>query len=90
MFVPGGPGTLQEVFQDAAQNAYETYGRSSPMVFLDAPEDVGSPSSWWRDSGVLDAIDHAFDAGDGSRRPGADLITSTDSIDEVVAALDRT
>ena len=42
VFVPGGPGTLQEVFQDAAQNAYETYGRSSPMVFLDPPADDGS------------------------------------------------
>jgi hypothetical protein len=33
-FAPGGAGTMQEMFQDAAQNAYRTFGRS-PMVFLD-------------------------------------------------------
>jgi predicted Rossmann-fold nucleotide-binding protein len=34
VFAPGGAGTMQEIFQDAAQNAYRTFGRS-PMVFLD-------------------------------------------------------
>jgi predicted Rossmann-fold nucleotide-binding protein len=34
VFAPGGAGTMQEIFQDAAQNAYKTFGRS-PMVFLD-------------------------------------------------------
>lgn len=34
VFAPGGAGTMQEIFQDAAQNAYQTFGRS-PMVFLD-------------------------------------------------------
>ncbi len=34
VFAPGGAGTLQEIFQDAAQNAYKVFGRS-PMAFLD-------------------------------------------------------
>ena len=34
VFAPGGAGTMQEIFQDAAQNAYKAFGRS-PMVFLD-------------------------------------------------------
>ena len=34
VFAPGGAGTMQEMFQDAAQNAYRTFGRS-PMAFLD-------------------------------------------------------
>ena len=34
VFAPGDAGTMQEIFQDAAQNAYKVYGRS-PMVFLD-------------------------------------------------------
>jgi predicted Rossmann-fold nucleotide-binding protein len=34
VFAPGGAGTMQEIFQDAAQNVYRTFGRS-PMVFLD-------------------------------------------------------
>ncbi|MFA9565888.1 MAG: hypothetical protein ACERLM_14455, partial [Acidimicrobiales bacterium] len=32
---PGSAGTAQEVFQDAAQNHYETFGPPSSMVFLD-------------------------------------------------------
>ncbi len=36
VFAPGKAGTLQEIFQDAAQNYYTTVGdRFSPMVFLD-------------------------------------------------------
>jgi predicted Rossmann-fold nucleotide-binding protein len=35
VFAPGGAGTMQEIFQDAAQNAYRVFGRS-PMVFLDS------------------------------------------------------
>jgi predicted Rossmann-fold nucleotide-binding protein len=34
VFAPGGAGTMREIFQDAAQNAYRTFGRS-PMAFLD-------------------------------------------------------
>lgn len=34
---PGSAGTIQEVFQDAAQNHYKTTGWVSPMVFLDKP-----------------------------------------------------
>lgn len=34
IYTPGSAGTLQEVFQDAVQNHYLTFGFSSPMVFL--------------------------------------------------------
>ncbi len=34
VFAPGSAGTTQEIFQDAAQNHYGTYGYLSPMVFL--------------------------------------------------------
>ncbi|MFP6878262.1 MAG: hypothetical protein VCA37_15640 [Roseibacillus sp.] len=34
IFAPGSAGTTQEVFQDATQNHYATYGKISPMVFL--------------------------------------------------------
>lgn len=89
VFVPGGPGTLQEVFQDAAQNAYETYGRSAPMVFLDPPTDDGSIEPWWDESGVLTAVNRAFTNDDGTRRPGADLITSTGAVADVISWLTR-
>jgi predicted Rossmann-fold nucleotide-binding protein len=35
IFAPGSAGTIQEVFQDATQNHYGTFGWASPMVFLD-------------------------------------------------------
>ncbi|MEM7093725.1 MAG: hypothetical protein AAF567_12045 [Actinomycetota bacterium] len=35
VFAPGSAGTIQEIFQDAAQNHYESFGKASPMVFLD-------------------------------------------------------
>jgi predicted Rossmann-fold nucleotide-binding protein len=34
VYTPGGMGTVQEIFADAAQNHYETFGLTSPMVFL--------------------------------------------------------
>jgi predicted Rossmann-fold nucleotide-binding protein len=36
VYAPGGAGTAQEIFTDAAQNAYWTYGKRSPMAFLGA------------------------------------------------------
>lgn len=35
VFMPGSAGTIQEIFQDAAQNHYESFGYASPMVFFD-------------------------------------------------------
>lgn len=34
IYMPGSAGTLQEIFQEAVQNHYLTYGFSSPMVFV--------------------------------------------------------
>ncbi|MBN2818521.1 MAG: hypothetical protein JXP36_06110, partial [Bacteroidales bacterium] len=33
-FAPGSAGTIQEVFQDATQNHYLSFGYASPMVFF--------------------------------------------------------
>ena len=34
IYAPGSAGTIQEVFMDAAQNRYKSYGVVSPMIFL--------------------------------------------------------
>lgn len=34
IYTPGSAGTMQEIFQEAVQNHYMTFGGSSPMVFL--------------------------------------------------------
>jgi predicted Rossmann-fold nucleotide-binding protein len=36
IFSPGSAGTIQEIFQDATQNHYLSFGIASPMVFLDS------------------------------------------------------
>lgn len=83
VFVRGGPGTLQEVFQDAAQNAYRTFGPPSPMVFLDPPDALG----WWEESSVLAALEHGFTKPIGGRRPGWDLVSYAPDLDAVLGAI---
>jgi phosphoglycolate phosphatase-like HAD superfamily hydrolase/predicted Rossmann-fold nucleotide-binding protein len=39
IFAPGGPGTAQEVFTDAAENTYYSFQWMSPMVFFNEPDD---------------------------------------------------
>lgn len=34
VFAPGNAGTVQEIFQDACQNYYATYGTAAPMILL--------------------------------------------------------
>ena len=34
IYAPGSAGTIQEIFMDACQNHYESFGGASPMVFL--------------------------------------------------------
>ncbi len=34
IFAPGNAGTIQEIFQDATQNHYLSFGYASPMIFL--------------------------------------------------------
>jgi len=35
VFAPGSAGTIQEIFQDATQNHYGSYGSYSPMILFD-------------------------------------------------------
>ncbi|MEM9651610.1 MAG: Rossmann fold nucleotide-binding protein [Actinomycetota bacterium] len=83
VFLAGGPGTIQEVFQDAAQNAYRTFGDPAPMVFLNPP---GKPDHW-DGSGVLAALDTTFTDYSGNRRPGWDLVAQVHSVEDAVSRL---
>lgn len=83
VFLAGGPGTIQEIFQDAAQNAYRTFGSPAPMVFLNPP----SRPSHWVDSGVTKTLDSTFTDYEGERRPGWDLLATVNSVSEAVANL---
>lgn len=77
VFTPGSAGTVQELFQDAAQNHYATVrGMSSPMVLIGR--------RYWADTmpvmAVLDAI--------GGDRPWVDLVTAVDTAAEAVDWID--
>lgn len=72
VFTPGSAGTVQEVFQDATQNHYETVGEPSPMVFLGV--------EFWTEKVPVVAVLESVGAG----RRWLDLITVTDDEDEAV------
>jgi len=74
VFAPGSAGTAQEVFQDAAQNHYETFGPPSPMVFLGVEH--------WQQTGLWDA---AITQANG--KPYRDLMTLVDTADEAAEFL---
>jgi predicted Rossmann-fold nucleotide-binding protein len=71
VFAPGRGGTVQEVFQDACQNYYATFGAVSPMVLLDRAYWTRDKPAWQllqalaREAGFTDMIsitDHPAEA----------------------------
>jgi predicted Rossmann-fold nucleotide-binding protein len=71
VFAPGGAGTMQEIFQDAAQNAYRTFGRS-PMAFLDAQH-------YREETGLYPALQRQ-----ATRLGFADLLSLGDEPDQIL------
>ncbi len=72
VYAPGSAGTIQEIFQDAAQNHYGTFKLVSPMVFL-------GRRYWTEDKPVFPLLQ-----GRAAGRQYADLLTIADEVDEVV------
>ncbi len=72
VFAPGSAGTIQEIFQDAAQNHYASFGPAAPMVLLGV-------DYWTRHRPVWPLLESLAE-GYGYH----DLITLTDDEDEVV------
>lgn len=70
VFAPGSAGTVQEIFQDAAQNHYETVGFPSPMVLLGV-------RTWTDELPVTAVLDRL-----GPERRWHDLVHVTDDPDE--------
>lgn len=75
VFTPGSAGTVQEIFQDAAQNHYASFGAPSPMVLLGVEHWTETLPVW----PLLDAL--------AADRPYRDLIVLTDDLDEATAAI---
>jgi predicted Rossmann-fold nucleotide-binding protein len=76
IFAEGRAGTIQEIFQDAAQNYYRSYDWFSPMVLFG--------TDYWRNRFPVEPVLRAlFDTADER------LLTVTDDPDEAVAAITR-
>ena len=71
VFAPGGAGTMQEIFQDGAQNASRVFGRS-PMAFLDTRH-------YCEETGLYPALQRQ------ARRLGfADLLSVADEPEQIL------
>jgi predicted Rossmann-fold nucleotide-binding protein len=77
VFAPGSAGTIQEAFQDAAQNHYESFGRASPMVFLNI--------DYWTNVKPIYPVLQQLSAD----KPYGQMLTAFDDVDPVVEFLQR-
>ena len=78
IYTPGSAGTVQEIFQDAVQNHYLSFGFSSPMIFM------GS-EFWTHDMPVYPLLENLMQTGMYKNL----LLTLTDDADIVVDELLR-
>lgn len=78
IYTPGSAGTLQEIFQEAVQNHYLTFGYASPMIFM-------GKQFWTEEIPVYPLLEHLMETGKYKNL----LITLTDDIDEAVATLQQ-
>lgn len=72
IYSPGSAGTMQEIFQDAVQNHYLSFGYASPMIFLDK-------EFWTEEMPVYKLMQHLIDKGKYSNL----LLHITDSVSEI-------
>lgn len=77
LFSPGSAGTTQEIFMDAAQNHYATFGYYSPMIFL-------GTQRYTRDTTIYSTLQQLA-KGTGYES----LVHLTDEVDEAVALFKR-
>ena len=76
IYTPGSAGTMQEIFQEAVQNHYLSFGFASPMVFL-------GKHFWTHEMPVFPLLQQLMEAGKYKNL----LLTLTDDIDEVIDIL---
>ncbi|MBQ8242745.1 MAG: hypothetical protein IJZ40_04675 [Bacteroidaceae bacterium] len=76
IYSPGSAGTMQEIFQEAVQNHYLSFGYASPMIFL------GS-EYWSNEMPVWPLMQHLIAKGKYKNL----LMTLTDFTDEIVKTI---
>lgn len=79
IYVEGRAGTLQEIFQDAAQNYYNTFKYPSPMIFY-------KKTQWINTLPVKPLLDELFKKTPETTKK---LLVYVDSPQEVYDAIER-
>lgn len=77
IYSPGSAGTMQEIFQDAVQNHYLSFGYASPMIFL-------GKEYWTEEMPVYRLMQYLIGKGKYNNL----LLSITDSIDETVRIIE--
>ena len=77
IYSPGSAGTMQEIFQDAVQNHYLSFGYASPMVFL-------GKEYWMDEMPVYRLMEHLIAKGKYNNL----VLSITDSIEETVQTIE--
>lgn len=72
IYSPGSAGTMQEIFQEAVQNHYLSFGYASPMIFL-------GKEYWTEEMPVYLLLQHLIKKGKYKNL----LLSLTDSIEEI-------
>ena len=76
VYTPGSAGTMQEIFQEAVQNHYLSFGYASPMIFM-------NKQYWTEEMPVYRLMEHLIEKGKYKN-----LLTSlTDSTEEIVSTI---
>lgn len=76
VYTPGSAGTLQEIFQDAVQNHYLSFGFASPMIFM-------GRHFWTEDMPIYPLMQQLMATGKYKNL----LLTITDDQEEIVDCL---
>lgn len=78
IYSPGSAGTLQEIFQEAVQNHYLSFGYASPMIFLGV-------DYWTDEMPVFRLLEHLMQKGKYKNL----LLTLTDDENVIVDTLEK-
>lgn len=76
IYTPGSAGTMQEIFQDAVQNHYLSFGYASPMIFLDT-------NYWTHEMPVYPLLEQLTAQGKYRNL----LLTLSDAEDDIITAI---
>lgn len=78
IYSPGSAGTMQEIFQEAVQNHYLSFGYASPMIFLDV-------EYWQKEMPVYNLLEYLMEQGKYKNL----LLTITDDEYHVINTLEK-